>query len=109
MRPPDLSAFGYSYRGGRVIPSAGANIGLFEFERPENARLTVFFWSTGAPAGVVRALYGRDNVAAHLWSSNGLSFAVISDKANHDLENAAKAVFAFYDDRFRPQLTGSKP
>jgi anti-sigma factor RsiW len=106
VRPPDLAEFGYSYRGGRVIPSAGANIGLFQFARA-NAELAVFFWTTAAPPTVVRALRHRDNIAAHLWNKEGLSFAVISGKANHDLETTAKAIFAFYDQSFGPRLTGS--
>jgi anti-sigma factor RsiW len=110
VRPPDLTAFGYSYRGGRLIPSAGANIGLFQFERPEDARLAVFFWSAaGAPPGVVRALYDRGHIAAHFWNRNGLSFAVIGDKANRDLDTAARSIFAFYDRSFGPQLSDSSP
>ena len=103
VRPPDLAEFGYSYRGGRLIPSASAEIGLFQYERPEDVRLAVFFWTTAAPLTVVRALHDRGNIAAHFWHANGLSFAVISDKANRDLETAAKAIFAFYDKSVRPR------
>ena len=107
VRPPDLAKLGYSYRGGRLIPSARASIGLFQFERPENADLAVFFWTTAAPPRVVSALHDRDDIAAHFWNTNGLSFAVISDKANRDLKTAAAAIFAFYDEAFGPELTGS--
>ena len=107
VRPPDLAALGYSYRGGRVIPSAGANIGLFQFARPEDAELAVFFWSTAAAPGVVRALHNRDDIAAHFWNGDGLSFAVISDRTNRDLATTAEAIFAFYDESFAPELTGS--
>lgn len=96
VRPPNLVELGYSYRGGRVIPGAGVNIGLFQFERPGDARLAIFFWTTGAPPQVVRALDDRESIAAHFWNTDGLSFAVISDKANPDLDTAAEAVFTFY-------------
>jgi anti-sigma factor RsiW len=102
VRPPDLAQFGYRYRGGRLIPSASANIGLFQYERPQDVRLAVFFWTAAAPPVAVHARLDRDDVAARFWNTNGLSFAVISDKANHDLESAAKAIFAFYDQSFRP-------
>jgi anti-sigma factor RsiW len=49
VRPPDLAEFGYSYRGGRVIPRGDANVGLFHFERPDNAELAVFFWTNATP------------------------------------------------------------
>jgi anti-sigma factor RsiW len=106
VRPPDLADFGYRYRGGRVIPSTGANIGLFQFARAQ-AELAVFFWTTAAPPAVVRALHDRDGIAARFWHTDGLSFAVISGKANRDLETTAKAIFAFYDQSFGPRLTGS--
>ena len=109
VRPPDLAKLGYSYRGGRLIPTGGARIGLFQFERPQNARLAVFFWTTAAPPQVVRALRQRKDIAGHFWNTDGISFAVISDQANRDLKPAAEAISAFYDQSFGPQLTGSDP
>jgi anti-sigma factor RsiW len=107
VRPPDLSAFGYSYRGGRLIPGAGSPLGLFQFARAEYPELAVFFWTTAAPPPAVRELDERGDIAARFWTTDGLSFAVISDKAQPDLETTAQAVFAFYDSSFGPQLTGS--
>jgi anti-sigma factor RsiW len=101
VRPPDLAEFGYSYRGGRLIPTAGTSIGLFQFERSKNARLAVFFWTTAAPPTVVRVLDDRPEIAGRFWT-RGLSFAVISDKANRDLEEAARAIFAFYGRSLSP-------
>ena len=100
VQPPDLAELGYSYRGGRLIPSADANIGVFQFERPEDARLAVFFWTAATPPEVVRARHDRDDLAAQFWNTNGLSFAVLSDKANRDLETAAEAIFAHYEKSF---------
>ena len=100
VRPPDLAEFGYSYRGGRLIPSADANIGLFQFERPEDARLAVFFWSAAVPPKVVRALYNQDDLTAHFWNTNGLNFAVLSERANRDLDTAAEAIFSHYEKSF---------
>jgi anti-sigma factor RsiW len=97
VRPPDLAEFGYSYRGGRVIPRGGANVGLFQFERPGNAELAVFFWTNATSP----RLEG-DNLAARLWRLNGISFAVVSDQANRDLDTAAAAIFAFYSKSFGP-------
>jgi anti-sigma factor RsiW len=109
VRPPNLAAFGYSYRGGRVFPGAGADIGLFHFARPHDTELAVFFWSTAAAPGIVRALHARDDTAAYFWTADGLSFAVIGDRANPDLARTAAAIFAFYDQSLAPQLTGSRP
>jgi anti-sigma factor RsiW len=97
VRPSDLAEFGYRYRGGRMIPRGGANVGLFQFARPDNAELAVFFWTNATPPGLE-----RDNLAARLWRLNGISFAVVSDQANRDLDTAAAAIFAFYSKSFGP-------
>ena len=68
--PSTLAEFGYRYRGGRVLPSAGGNVGIFQFERQDNAELAVFFWTTGAPPRL-----DLDNLGARLWSADGISFA----------------------------------
>jgi anti-sigma factor RsiW len=98
--PPDLAELGYSYRGGQLLPNADVNIGLFQFERPRDARLAVFFWPHPGPPMVVRNLHDGDGIAARFWSTHDLSFAVIGDETNRDLEMAAQAVFAFYKQAF---------
>ena len=70
VRPPNLAEFGYHYRGGRVLPSAGGNVGIFQYERQDNAELAVFFWTTSAPPRL-----DLDNLGARLWSIDGVSFA----------------------------------
>jgi anti-sigma factor RsiW len=95
--PPDLAELGYSYRGGRLLPNAGAQIGLFHFEHPHNARLAVFFWTNAGTASVLPSLSDRNGLAARFWNTDGLSFAVIGDRANGDLQAAADSVFKFYE------------
>jgi anti-sigma factor RsiW len=98
VRPPNLDEFGYRYRGGRVLPSAGGNVGLFQFERRDDTELAVFFWTKGAPPRL-----DLNNLAARLWSMDGISFAVVSDHANRDLDTAASAIFAFYGQALGPE------
>lgn len=98
--PPDLGELGYSYRGGQLLPTGDANIGLFHFERPQDARLAVFFWAKSGPPPIVRNLHDRDGIAARFWNTHELSFAVIGAETNRDLETAAEAVFAFYEQAF---------
>lgn len=95
--PPNLAELGYRYRGGRLLANAGAHIGLFLFERPENARLAVFFWTNPGAPNVVASLPDRNGIAARFWNIDGLSFAVIGDRANRDLQAAADSVFTFYE------------
>lgn len=95
--PPNLAELGYRYRGGRLLPNAGAYIGLFHFEHPQKARLAVFFWPNADAARVVPSLPDRNGIAARFWNTDGLSFAVIGDRANRDLQAAADSVFTFYE------------
>jgi anti-sigma factor RsiW len=98
--PPDLAALGYRYRGGRLLPNAGVDIGLFHFEHPQNARLAVFFWTNAGAPDVVGSLHDRNGIATRFWNTDGLSFAVIGDRANGDLQAAADSVFKFYERAF---------
>jgi anti-sigma factor RsiW len=98
--PPDLGQLGYSYRGGQLLANGDAHIGLFHFERPKDARLAVFFWADSGPPVIVRNLHHGDGIAARYWNTHDLSFAVIGDETNRDLEPAAEAVFAFYEQAF---------
>jgi anti-sigma factor RsiW len=95
--PPNLAELGYKYRGGRLLANAGAHIGLFHFEHPQNARLAVFFWTNPGTPDVVPSLPERNGIAARFWNIDGLSFAVIGDRANRDLQAAAESVFNFYE------------
>jgi anti-sigma factor RsiW len=90
--PPNLAELGYRYRGGRLLPNAGAQIGLFHFERPHHARLAVFFWTNAGTASVLPSLPERNGLAARFWNTDGLSFAVIGDRANGDFQAAADSV-----------------
>jgi anti-sigma factor RsiW len=96
ISPPDLGELSYEYQGGEVLSFSGESIGFFRFESPEGARLAVVFWPGEQPPTKVESMGRHQNVAARYWLGDGLSFAVMSDDSNPDLENAAQAVFSFY-------------
>jgi anti-sigma factor RsiW len=95
--PPDLSEFAYEYRGGRLLPAAGVRTGFFQFGGPDGARIAVFFWPAERPPQSIVDLGRQENISARYWFGDGLSFAVMSDEANPDLERAAEAIFSFYE------------
>jgi anti-sigma factor RsiW len=97
VQPPDLRDFGYTYRGGRLIPAAGTRLGLFQYEHPVDAGLTVFFWTNAAPPRPPDPPQAGESVAVRFWSGDGLNLAVVSEGSNRDLETAADAVFSFYE------------
>jgi anti-sigma factor RsiW len=97
VQPPDLRDFGYTYRGGRLIPAAGTSLGLFQYEHPVDAGLTVFFWTNAAPPRPPDPPQAGESVAVRFWSGDGLNLAVVSERSNRDLETAADAVFSFYE------------
>lgn len=98
--PPDLEELSYAYRGGRVLPISGASSGFFEFESQDGARLAVFFWPAERAPTKLDRMGQQENIAARYWLGDGFNFAVMSDDANPDLENAAETVFSFYDEAF---------
>jgi anti-sigma factor RsiW len=96
ISPPDLATLSYAYRGGQVLRVSGASIGFFQFENPAGARLAVVFWPGEQPPTTLEEIGRQQNVAARYWLGNGISFAVMSDASNPDLDQAAAAVFSFY-------------
>jgi anti-sigma factor RsiW len=98
--PPDLTEFGYEYRGGRLLAAAGGKTGFFQFYGPENTRIAVFFWPAERPPASIVDLGRQENVSARYWFGDGLGFSVMSDEANPDLERAAEAIFSFYEANF---------
>lgn len=98
--PPDLSEFAYQYGGGRLLPAAGVRTGFFQFYGPDDARIAVFFWPAERPPPSIVDLGRQENISARYWFGDGLSFAVMSDEANPDLERAAEAIFSFYETTF---------
>jgi anti-sigma factor RsiW len=97
--PPDLSEFAYKYGGGRLLPAAGIRTGFFQFYGPDDARIAVFFWPAERPPQSILELGRQENISARYWFGDGLSFAVMSDEANPDLERAAESVFAFFEEK----------
>lgn len=102
ISPPDLANLSYEYRGGQLLPISGARIGFFQFAGPEGASLAVVFWPGDQRPTKLERIGRQENVAARYWLGDGFSFAVMSDESNPDLENAAKAVFSFYDGALGP-------
>jgi len=96
ISPPDLGSLSYEYQGGEVLTVSGASIGFFRFEGPKGARLAVVFWPGEQPPTKLESIGRQQNVAARYWLGDGLSFGVMSDESNPDLEHAAQAVFSFY-------------
>jgi anti-sigma factor RsiW len=102
IAPPDLAGLSYEYRGGQLLPVAGGSIGFFQFEGPEDATIAVVFWPGDQPPTKLERIGRKQNVAARYWLGDGVSFAVMSDVNNPDLESAAEAVFSFYDGALGP-------
>jgi anti-sigma factor RsiW len=93
---PDLASIGYSYRGGRIVPTAGRRVGYLEFEGPENARIAVIFWpSTSPPPPLLTR--PSDKVASRFWLGPGLAFGVLGAAGSLDIDRTADAVFDFYE------------
>jgi anti-sigma factor RsiW len=95
--PADLAGLSYEYRGGQLLPVSGGSIGFFQYEGPDGARIAVVFWPGDQPPTKLERIGRKQDVAARYWLGDGVSFAVLSDVDNPDLESAAEAVFSFYD------------
>jgi anti-sigma factor RsiW len=95
--PPDLEDLGYSYLGGRLLPGGTSKIGAFMFQNGDGQQVVVFFWPTTTPPQDVINVSRQNDLETHFWFGDGFGFAVVGAGSTGDIEQVAKAVFAFYE------------
>lgn len=93
---PDLSPTGYQFMGGRFIPRAHSNTGLFLFSNDSGQRVTLFFWPSADRPQQHIQINQSDAISVRFWTTEGLGFAVISQRENGDLESVAQSIFDYY-------------
>ena len=98
---PDLTPFGYTLMGGRILPAGEAVAAQFMFENADHRRLTVFVRSTEtADTGFQFGAVG--GVKAFSWVEAGLGFVIVAETDRGRLLEEAEAVYRQLDPLHRP-------
>ena len=99
VAPPDLSASGYSYMGGRLAATPDGPAGLFMYDDPQQVRLTVFVLPLNTAASMPIQQVGTAQVDGFAWIDKGVGYTVVGKLPPQELHRVADLV--------RQQLSGA--
>jgi anti-sigma factor RsiW len=99
VQPPDLSADGFSYLGGRLAATRDGPAGLFMYDGPQSVRLTVFVLPLKAAHETPIQHVDFAHVDGCAWIDNGIGYTVVGRLPPAELRRIAEQV--------RQQLSGT--
>jgi anti-sigma factor RsiW len=99
VEPPDLSAAGFSYLGGRLAATADGPAGLFMYDGPQSVRLTVFVLPLKAASEIPIRHIDFAHVDGCAWIDKGVGYTVVGKLPPPELRRIAE--------RVRQQLSGT--
>jgi anti-sigma factor RsiW len=92
VAPPDLSADGYSYMGGRLAATSDGPAGLFMYDGPQGARVTVFVLPLNAEASMPIQQVDFEQVDGFAWIEKGIGYTVVGKLPPSELRRVAELV-----------------
>ncbi|MFA6117579.1 MAG: anti-sigma factor [Sphingomonas sp.] len=96
MSIPDLSGSGYSFIGGRVVPTPHGPAVLYMFDNGKGTRLTLLSRNMAIDRDTPMKLGNAGRVTSVSWSRDGLGFSLVGplDEAElHPIADVARAQF----------------
>jgi anti-sigma factor RsiW len=98
VAPPDLSADGFTYMGGRLAATPDGPAGLFMYDGPQSVRLTVFVLPLKANEMPIRHV-DFAHIDGCAWIDKGIGYTVVGKLPPPELRRIAEQV--------RQQLSGT--
>ena len=92
VAPPDLTADGYSYMGGRLAATPDGPAGLFMYEDRAGVRLTVFVLPLSAARSMPIQHVDFANVDGCAWIDKGIGYTVVGRLPLAELRRLAEQV-----------------
>ena len=92
VAPPDLSADGYSYMGGRLAATPDGPAGLFMYDDPQGVRLTVFVLPLHSAASTPIQHVDFAHVDGCAWIDKNIGYTVVGDLPPAELRRIAELV-----------------
>ena len=90
---PDLSAVGYEFLGGRLLPSGQGMAGQLMYQNVTGNRVSLYF----VPAGDLRETAFRyipvENVSVYYWHDDSLAYALASELPREQLKTICNEVY----------------
>lgn len=92
VAPPDLSADGYHYMGGRLAATSDGPAGLFMYDDAQGVRLTVFVLPMGAADSAPIQHVDFAHVDGCAWIDKGVGYTVVGKLPPAELRRLAEQV-----------------
>ena len=96
VAPPDLSANGFNYIGGRLAATPDGPAGLFMYDGPQSVRLTVFVLPLHAAASLPIQHIDFAHVDGCAWIDKGVGYTVVGKLPPTELRRLAEIVRGQY-------------
>lgn len=92
VAPPDLSAAGYRYMGGRLAATPDGPAGLFMYDDTQGLRLTVFVMPMGSAGSAPLQHVDFAHVDGCAWIDKGVGYTVVGKLPPAELRRLAEQV-----------------
>ena len=96
LTAPDLSKFGYTLIGGRLLPAGGYAAAQLMYETADKARLTLYV-QAGSGTETAFRFRQEDGASTFAWIDRGFGFAVTAQAPRDKLLAIAEAVYHDFD------------
>ena len=91
--PPDLSGFGYTLIGGRLLATEqGGPAALFMYEDHQGARISLLMRPMAQDLHVPIVDWGRGDVSGCAWIEKGMGFALLGAVSDDQLDRIARQI-----------------
>jgi anti-sigma factor RsiW len=92
VAPPDLTALGYRFMGGRLVATMQGAAALFLYDNERGARLSIFVRPMQNSEAVPIVVLDIGNVDGCAWVDHGIGYTLIADEPYPQLERMSEFV-----------------
>jgi anti-sigma factor RsiW len=94
VQVPDLSAVGYAFLGGRLLPSDRGVAGQLMYQGADGNRVTLYFRPTADGHGTAFRFIPVEGIAVYYWHDESLAYALAGEMQREQLKAICNEVYA---------------
>lgn len=94
VKVPDLSAIGYDFLGGRLLPSDDGVAGQLMYQNVAGNRVTLYFRAAVDQRDTAFRFIEAEGVSVYYWHDDNLSYAVASELPREQLKAICNEIYA---------------
>lgn len=94
VQVPDLSAVGYEFIGGRLLPADRGVAGQLMYQNAAGNRVTLYFKPAVDPRGTAFRFVPIENISVFYWHDGTLAYALAAELPREQLRTICNEVYA---------------